>query len=152
MAREYNKVIITGFLGSDPEMRFTGDGTPVASFRIAVNRMAGRADAGERREETDWFTVNAWRQLAEFCNQYLTKGQRVLVDGRLQTRSWVGQDGQKQFRTEIIANEVVFMGSRPGQGTGPGQGQGVPAGARSGGAPGGMPDDDMMNDPDDLPF
>src|SRR5213078_3491264 len=104
MPREYNKVIVAGHLGADPEMRFTPNGSPVASFRIAVSRMVGRSDTGDRREETDWFNVVAWNKLAEFCNQYLTKGQRVLVDGRLQTRSWEDQSGQKQYRTEIIAN------------------------------------------------
>jgi len=141
MAREYNKVIVSGHLGKDPEMRFTPNGSPVASFSIAVNRMVGRADAGDRREETDWFNVVAWNKLAEFCNQYLTKGQRVLVDGRLQTRSWEDQNGQKQYRTEIVANDVMFIGTRP-------QG-GAAVGARSG-STSGAPDD--MMELDDLLF
>jgi len=144
MAREYNKVIVSGHLGKDPEMRFTPNGSPVASFSIAVNRMVGRSDSGDRREETDWFNVVAWNKLAEFCNQYLTKGQRVLVEGRLQTRSWDDQNGQKQYRTEIIANDVMFIGARSPQAGG------APVGARSGSAAGGPPDD--MMDLDDLPF
>jgi single-strand DNA-binding protein len=138
MAREYNKVIVSGHLGADPEMRFTPNGSPVASFRIAVNRMVGRSETGDRREETDWFNVVAWNKLAEFCNQYLVKGQRVLVEGRLQTRSWEDQNGQRQYRTEIVANDVMFIGARP-------QGAGAPAGAR------GAVNDDLM-EPDDLPF
>jgi len=149
MAREYNKVILSGRLGADPEMRFTATGTPVTTFRIAVDRPVGRTEGGERRQqETDWFNIVAWRQLAETCNQYLAKGRRVLVDGRLQNRSWDGQDGQKRYITEVVANDVVFL-----EGQGQGQGQGSPAGARSGGpGPGGMNDDDMMMEPDDLPF
>lgn len=147
MAREYNKVILSGNLGADPEMRFTPGGAPVASFSIAVNRMVGRSDSGDRHEETDWFSIVAWNKLAEFCNQYLTKGQRVLVEGRLQNRSWEDQSGQKRYRTEVIASDVLFLGTRP-------QGAGAPAGAgaRSGGANGGGMGDDMMMEPDDLPF
>jgi single-strand DNA-binding protein len=144
MPREYNKVIVSGHLGADPEMRFTPNGSAVASFRIAVSRMVGRSDSGDRREETDWFNVVAWNKLAEFCNQYLTKGQRVLVDGRLQTRSWDDQNGQKQYRTEIIANDVMFIGARP-------QGGGAPVGARSGSAGNSGGPDDLM-EMDDLPF
>ena len=108
MARDLNKVMVIGNLGVDPEMRFTADGTPVTRFRIAVNRMAGSMD-GERRQETDWFTIVAWRKLAETCNQYLAKGKRVYVEGSLQTRSWQGQDGQTRYQTDIIANDVIFL-------------------------------------------
>ena len=140
-----NKVMLIGNIGSDPEMRFTPTGNPVTSFNMAVSRNFTTRE-GERRQETEWFTVVAWNRLAETCNQFLSKGRRVLVDGRLQNRSWDGQDGQKRYITEIIANDVVFL-----DGQGQGQGQGAPAGARSGGASGGTPDD-MMMEPDDLPF
>jgi single-strand DNA-binding protein len=103
-----NKVMLIGNLGSDPEMRFTPSGSPVTSFRIATNRVYNTPD-GERREETDWFTIVTWSRLAETCNQYLTKGQKVYCEGRLHTRSWDGQDGQKHYRTEIIANQVIFL-------------------------------------------
>jgi len=142
MARDYNKVTITGRLGTDPEMRFLPSGVPVTTFRMAVNRMVGRSDSGERREETDWFTVKAWRQLAEFCNQYLTKGKRVLVEGRLETRSWDGPDGQKRYATDIVANEVHFFDTAP---------QGAVAGVRGGTSMDGGMGDDLM-EPDDLPF
>jgi single-strand DNA-binding protein len=103
-----NKVMIIGNLGSDPEMRFTPAGNPVTTFRVATNRVSKTAD-GERKEETEWFSVVTWSKLAENCNQYLVKGQRVYAEGRLHTRQWDGQDGQKHTRVEIIANSVVFL-------------------------------------------
>ncbi len=103
-----NKVMIIGNVGADPEMRFTPNGNPVTSFRVATNRVYTTPD-GERRQETEWFTVVAWNRLAENCNQFLTKGQRVYAEGRLHTRSWEGQDGQKRSRTELIANRVLFL-------------------------------------------
>jgi single-strand DNA-binding protein len=103
-----NKVMIIGNLGSEPEMRFTPNGNPVTSFRVATNRVYTTAE-GERREETEWFTVVAWNKLAEQCNQFLTKGRLIYAEGRLHTRNWEGQDGQKRYRTEIIANRVTFL-------------------------------------------
>lgn len=107
-----NKVMIIGNVGTDPEMRFTPNGSPVTSFRIATNRSYTTPE-GERKEETEWFDVVTWNRLAENCNQFLTKGQRTYVEGRLRTRSWEGQDGQKHFRMEIIANSVIFLDRRP---------------------------------------
>lgn len=103
-----NKVMLIGNIGSDPEMRFTPTGSPVTSFSMAVSRNFTTRD-GERRQETEWFTVVAWNRLAETCNQFLTKGRRAYVEGRLRTRTWEGQDGQKRFRNEIVANRVVFL-------------------------------------------
>ncbi len=103
-----NKVMIIGNLGSEPEMRFTPNGNPVTSFRVATNRVYTTAE-GERKQETEWFTVVAWNKLAEQCNQFLTKGRLVYAEGRLHTRTWEGQDGQKHYRTEIIANRVTFL-------------------------------------------
>ena len=103
-----NKVMIIGNLGSEPEMRFTPSGRPVTSFRVATNRVYTTSE-GERKEETEWFTVVAWNKLAEQCNQFLTKGRLVYAEGRLHTRAWEGQDGQKHYRTEIIANRVTFL-------------------------------------------
>ncbi len=108
-----NKVMIIGNLGADPEMRYTADGSAVTNFNVAVNRNFTTSD-GERRDETEWFSVVAWRKLAEQCSQYLQKGRRVYVEGRLQTRSWEGQDGQKHYKTEVIAETVQFLDSRPG--------------------------------------
>ena len=106
-----NKVMIIGNLGSDPEMRFTPNGNPVTSFRVATGRVYTTAE-GERREETEWFTVVAWNRLAEQCNQFLTKGRMVYAEGRLHTRTWETQDGQKRSQGEIIANRVVFLDRR----------------------------------------
>jgi single-strand DNA-binding protein len=103
-----NKVMIIGNVGTDPEMRYTPNGNPVTSFRIATSRFFTSSE-GERKQETEWFTVVTWNKLAESCNQYLTKGKRVYVEGRLRTHSWEGQDGQKRSRTEIVAERVLFL-------------------------------------------
>ena len=103
-----NKVMIIGNLGNEPEMRFTPNGNPVTSFRVATNRVFTTPE-GERKEETEWFSVVAWGKLAEQCNQYLTRGRLVYAEGRLHTRTWEGQDGQKRYRTEIIARRVTFL-------------------------------------------
>jgi len=107
-----NKVMVIGNVGTEPEMRFTASGTPVTSFRMAASRTYTAPD-GERRQETEWFNVVAWNKLAETCNQFLTKGSRAYVEGRLQIRSWEGQDGMRRFRPEIIANTVLFLERRP---------------------------------------
>ena len=103
-----NKVMLIGNVGNDPEMRFTPNGNPVTSFRIATNRVFSTPE-GEKKQETDWFTVVAWNKLAEQCNQFLNKGKLVYVEGRLRNRSWDGTDGQKHFRTEVIASRVTFL-------------------------------------------
>jgi len=107
-----NKVMVIGNVGTDPEMRYTPNGNPVTSFRIATSRSYTTQD-GERRQETEWFTVVAWNQLAEQCNQYLSKGRRAYVEGRFHSHQWEGNDGQTRFRNEIIANQVMFL-DRPG--------------------------------------
>jgi len=103
-----NKVMIIGNVGTDPEMRFTPNGNPVASFRIATSRIFTSPE-GDRRQETEWFTVVTWNKLAESCNQFLAKGRRAYVEGRLRTRSWEGQDGQRRSRVEIVADRVLFL-------------------------------------------
>ena len=103
-----NKVMIIGNLGKDPEMRFTPAGNPVTSFSVATNRRYTTA-AGEQKEETEWFNVETWSKLAEQCNQFLSKGKLVYVEGRLRTHTWESQDGQKHYRTEIVANSVRFL-------------------------------------------
>ena len=103
-----NKMMVIGNVGTDPEMRYTSNGNPVTSFRIAASRSYTTAD-GERRQETEWFTVVTWNQLAEQCNQFLAKGRRVYIEGRLRTRNWEGQDGQKRVAVEVIANRVIFL-------------------------------------------
>lgn len=111
MARGLNKVMIIGQLGRDPEMRYTPNGRPVTSFSVATNRSWTSAE-GERREETEWFNVVAWGNLAEICKAHLTKGQQVYVEGRLQTRGWEDEGGKKHFRTEVVANEMILLGDR----------------------------------------
>ena len=103
-----NKILVIGNVGTDPEMRYTPNGNPVTSFRLATTRRYTPAD-GERQEETEWFTVSAWMRLAEQCNQYVTKGRRLYVEGRLKSSTWVGNDGQQRFRNEIVANNVIFL-------------------------------------------
>jgi single-strand DNA-binding protein len=103
-----NKVMIIGNVGTDPEMRFTPNGNPVTSFRVATNWVYTTPE-GERKQETEWFTVVAWNRLAENCNQFLAKGQRVYAEGRLRTRAWESQDGQRRSRSEVIANRVLFL-------------------------------------------
>ena len=109
-----NKILVIGNVGSDPEMRYTPNGTAVTSFSLATNRVYTNA-SGERKEETEWFTVVAWNSLAEQVNQYLAKGRRAYVEGRLQSHSFQGNDGQMRFRNEIIANRVLFL-DRPSSG------------------------------------
>ncbi len=103
--------MIIGNIGRDPELRYTPSGKPVTSFSLASSR-SWIAPDGERREETEWFNIVAWGNLAEICNQKLAKSQQVYVEGRLQTRSWDDDRGQRHFRTEIVANEMIILGPR----------------------------------------
>ena len=137
-----NKCMIIGRLGADPEMRYTANGSAVTNFNVATSRQYTTAD-GERRDETEWFSVVTWNRLAEICSQYLAKGREVYVDGRMQTRSWEGQDGQRRYKTELIAENVQFLGGRQdGERTGSFAAPGLPVGA----------DADGDVEPDDLPF
>ena len=114
----YQKIVIVGNLGRDPEMRYTPDGTPVTNFSVATNRKWNRPD-GSQGEETVWFRVTTWRRMAEVCNQYLQKGRQVLVEGRLNPdqatggpRVWTGNDGTPRASYEITAETVKFLGGR----------------------------------------
>src|SRR2546430_11622240 len=124
-----NKVMLIGRPTRDPEMRYTPSGQPVTSFSIATNRYGGGTD-GERKEFTDYHNIVAWnigkRSLAELVAQYTKKGSLVYVEGRLQTRSWEGQDGQKRRTTEVVANDVQFLDSRGGAGGGARRGGELP--------------------------
>jgi len=111
MARDLNKVQMTGRLGADPEMRYTPQGHAVTTFRAASNRSWRSAD-GESHEDTEWFRVVAWNKLAEICNQWLSKGSRVYVEGRMQTRQWQDQEGQTRYQTEVIAIDIILLDSR----------------------------------------
>ncbi len=111
MARDLNKVQLTGRLGADPEMRYTPQGHAVTTFRAASNR-SWRTAEGESHEDTEWFRVVAWNKLAEICNQWLSKGSRVYVEGRMQTRQWQDQEGQTRYQTEVIAIDIIILDSR----------------------------------------
>ncbi|MFO8036195.1 MAG: single-stranded DNA-binding protein [Anaerolineales bacterium] len=110
MTRSLNKVMIIGNLGHDPEMRYTPSGKPLTKFRVATNRSWTTTD-GEEQTETEWFNVVAWGKLAEICNQYLKKGERVYIEGRLHTRHWTDEEGNHQSATEVVANEMIMFGS-----------------------------------------
>ena len=111
MSRDLNKVQMTGRLGADPEMRYTPQGHAVTTFRAASNR-SWRTAEGESHEDTEWFRVVAWNKLAEICNQWLSKGARVYVEGRMQTRQWQDQEGQTRYQTEVIASDIIILDSR----------------------------------------
>ena len=148
MAGSLNKVMIIGNLGRDPELRYTQRGTPVCNFTVAVNRPGRMDDAtGQRSEdETEWFAVVAWDKLAETCSQYLAKGRKVYIEGRLQTRSWEGQDGQKRSRVEVLAQQMVMLDAKAPAGEEAAM-VGAGAGARGGGGRA-----DAAAEEDDLPF
>ena len=108
MAKDLNKVMLTGYLGADPEMRYTPQGSAVTTFRVASSRRWRSAD-GVDHDDTEWFRIVAWEKLGEICNQYLTKGTRVYIEGRLQTRKWQDQNGQDRYITEVIANDMIIL-------------------------------------------
>ena len=109
--RGLNKVMVIGRLGRDPEMRYTPSGRPVTTFSVATSRTWTTSE-GERRVETEWFNIVAWGSLAEICKQYLTKGQVVYIEGRLQTRHWDDNEGNKHTSVEIVANEMIMLSEK----------------------------------------
>ena len=113
-----NKAILVGNLGRDPEMRYTQDGQAVANFTVATSERWTDRSSNERREQTEWHRVVCFRRLAEICGEYLHKGSKVYIEGRLQTRSWEGQDGQTRYTTEIVARDMKMLDSRGGGGGG----------------------------------
>ena len=106
-----NKIMLIGNVGSDPEMRYTPNGNPVTSFPMATNRRY-TTSAGETRDETDWFRISVFGKQAESCNQFLSKGKQVYVEGRLHARNWEGQDGQMRTSLEVTANRALFLDRR----------------------------------------
>ena len=111
MSRGLNKVMIIGHLGREPEMRYTPSGRPVTTFTVATSRSWNTSD-GEHHTETEWFNIVTWSNLAETCKQYLTKGQQVYIEGRLQTRHWEDKEGNKHNSVEVVASEMVMLGDR----------------------------------------
>jgi len=104
-----HKITIIGHLGQDPEMRYTPEGQAVTRFSVASSRKYKTA-GGDQREETEWFNVSAWSKLAEVCNEYLTKGKQVYVEGRLKTRTYQAQNGETRFSLDVTCQEIQFLG------------------------------------------
>ena len=120
MAGGVNKVILVGNLGADPEVRFTPRGQAVANFRIATSEN-WTDKAGQKQERTEWHRIVVWGKLGELCGEYLAKGRQCFVEGRLQTREWTDKEGKKNYTTEVVASNVVFLGGRGEAGAGNGR-------------------------------
>jgi single-strand DNA-binding protein len=108
-----NKVLLVGNLAADPEVKATPNGTYVAKLRLATHSYSGKDDAGNRKEQTEFHSLVAFGKLAEFAGQYLQKGRMLLAEGRLQTSSWQDTAGQKRYRTEVVLEELKFVGPKP---------------------------------------
>jgi single-strand DNA-binding protein len=151
MSRSLNKAMIIGNLGADPEVRSTNSGTRVATLSVATSR-SWTDRSGQTQEKTEWHRVVAWDRLAEICERYLSKGDRVYVEGRIEYRQWEGQDGQTRYTTEIRAREMIMLGGRGDSAGTPSRGSRSETGSES--------EDDDYSDfsnealmgEDDLPF
>ncbi|MCB0795508.1 MAG: single-stranded DNA-binding protein [Flavobacteriales bacterium] len=142
-----NKVILIGNLGADPEVRHLTNGATVANFRIATSETYKDRQTGEKREQTEWHNVVAWRGLGEIAEKYLRKGSKVYVEGKLRTRQWEDRDGNKRYTTEIQADEMTMLdraNERP-------DASGPPM-ERSSGDPRPVPQAITNDEEDDLPF
>jgi single-strand DNA-binding protein len=143
MGKSINKVILVGRLGRDPELKYTASGTPFCRFSMATDDSWTDKGSGERTERTEWHNIVVWDKLAEICNNYLTKGKLVYIEGSLQTREWDDQEGNKRKTTEIRARDMMMLGG-PGEGGGSRRPSGPSPGA--GESPGGgspITDDDI---------
>lgn len=153
MAEGLNRVILIGNLGQDPELRYTQSGQGVLSLRMATTESYFDNNTKERKERTEWHSITVWGKRGEALNKILSKGSRLCVEGRLQTRSWEDKSGNKRYTTEVNANNVVLLGGR-GEGGGGGRGGG---GGGGGFDPGPATGDDFGHDSgppqdDDIPF
>ena len=117
-SRGVNKVILIGNLGADPEVRYTQSSVAIANLNLATSETWKDKQTGEQKELTEWHRVVCYRRLAEIAGEYLKKGSKVYIEGRLQTRKWQGQDGQDRYTTEIVANEMQMLDGRSGGGGG----------------------------------
>jgi single-strand DNA-binding protein len=135
-----NKVILLGRLGRDPELRYTPGGQATASFTLATSERWTDKN-GQRQERTEWHNIVVWAKLAELANQYLKKGSPAYIEGRITTRSWDDRDGNKKYKTEIVANTIQFLGSGGGGGAGASNTMGGQETAEAGGA---APEPDPM--------
>lgn len=143
-----NKVILIGNLGADPEIRYTQSGAPVVNFRIATTERWKGQD-GQQQEQTEWHKIVAWRRLAEICAEFLSKGSKVYIEGKLQTRKWQDQNGNDRYTTEIVAKEMQMLTPR-GAGAASGGGDSY-AGGSSGGYDD-FPQEPPPNTGEDVPF
>lgn len=151
MARGINKAIIVGNLGTDPETRHTAGGNAVTNISVATSESWKDKNSGERQERTEWHRVVMFGRLAEVAGEYLRKGAKVYIEGRIQTRKWQGQDGQDRWTTEIVANEMQMLDSRTGgQGQSQGGGYSAPPPQQDGPPAGGYQDQGGLED--DIPF
>ena len=146
--KSVNKVILIGRLGRDPELKYTGTGTPFCRFSIATDDSWTDKNSGERQERTEWHNIVVWNKLAEICNEYLRKGRLVYIEGSLQTREWDDQEGNKRKTTEVVARDMVLLGSPQGSAE---SGGGSPRRTATAAAPVGMSDSGAITD-DDIPF
>ncbi len=139
----FSKIMIVGNVGRDPELKMTSNGRPVCEFSVAVNRISGRSDSGERQEQTDWYRISCWGNLAERAQQIVQRGRLVFVDGRFTPRTWTDKEGRERTSLDINANDFQVLDSRRDREEGMGAG-GAPRPER---APG-----DKGFDPDEIPF
>jgi single-strand DNA-binding protein len=150
MARGINKAILIGNLGVDPETRHTAGGNAVTNIRIATSESWRDRQSGEQQERTEWHRVVLFGKLGEIAGEYLRKGSKVYIEGRIQTRKWQGQDGQDRYTTEIVANEMQMLDSRGGGGGGAPYSDNGPS--QGGGGYDGPPSDNGGGLEDDIPF
>ena len=150
MAKSVNKVILVGRLGRDPELKYTASGVPFCRFSMATDDSWNDKGTGERQERTEWHNIVAWDRLAEICNQYLTKGKLIYIEGSLQTREWDDQEGNKKKTTEVRARDMVMLSSGAGDTAGGGQRRAVAAEVPSGNSGGGTSTSTITDD--DIPF
>jgi single-strand DNA-binding protein len=144
-----NKVMLIGHLGKDPEIRYTPDGSPVATFSLATSE-SWTDKNGSRQEHTEWHTIVAWNRLADLSKRFLSKGRQVYVEGRIRSRDWNDRDGNKRRSTEVIATQMVLLGSRP-QGADAGMPQPVESASRAPAEPDQAFGDAGITD-NDIPF
>ncbi|NOZ53238.1 MAG: single-stranded DNA-binding protein [Gammaproteobacteria bacterium] len=156
MARGVNKVILIGNLGKDPEVKYMPSGDPICNITVATSETWKDKSTGENVEKTEWHRVVFFKRLAEIAGEYLKKGSKVYVEGRLQTRKWQGQDGQDRYTTEIVANEMQMLDSRGGgtapMNTGAGGAKPQPAMASAESAPSSSSGGGFADFDDDIPF
>ena len=143
-----NKILLIGHLGKDPEIRYTPDGSPVATFSLATSENWTDKN-GSRQEHTEWHNIVAWNRLADLAKRFLSKGRQVYVEGRVRSREWNDRDGNKRRTTEVIAAQIVLLGSRPQQGTETAA-QPIEAGSRSTAEPEALGDFGITDS--DIPF